>query len=124
MSAETWRVVLDDGKICNVMVRHDGPGWCVARYHLFDVGDVTPRAAIARFCAAGVWSVVEILAPGQPSRAEVENALAEAHAREASFVAHIEASDAGALRDRAEIARLRAEIEAAAFIVRGRGVAK
>ena len=69
---EKWRVIDESGEAREVAVRSDGPRWCVAEFGKFEVGDVTPRSAIARFCAASLWPVAEILAPGQPSRAEVE----------------------------------------------------
>lgn len=106
MTTATWRVVLDSGAIGCLGVGDAGGGW-------HDVGGrqyhpATPlRAAIAHAAWERDWAVVEILAPGELTRAE-----ALAAAQRAATFAETERDTLRGLVDgmREENERLRADL--------------
>ena len=108
MTTETWRVVTEGGAIGSLEARAEAGGW-------HDVGGrqyhpLTPlRAAIAHAAWERDWAVVEILAPGELTRAE---ALADA--QRAATLAETERDTLRGLVDgmREESERLRADIAA------------
>lgn len=74
MSTETWRVIDENGAE-HVAIVETSEGKLVAvtiRRRFGYPCDTRVRAAIAREAWAADIAVAEILAPGQPSRAEVE----------------------------------------------------
>lgn len=86
--AETWRVVLADGTVREVLVRAghsftDGVGY-FARLSPTDTMafGADPRGAVLRLAVARYLDVAEILSPGEPSRAELtaDRALADRRA--------------------------------------------
>ena len=82
---ETWRVECEDGEVREVEAWRQtwGSGmWCA---FLPGSGNGTaplpsPRAAVAQMAGRQGWPVVAVLAPGQPTRAEVETELRDARA--------------------------------------------
>lgn len=74
MSAETWRVIDEDGaEHATIVETSEGKLVAVTiRRRCGYPCDTRVRAAIAREAWADDIAVAEILAPGQPSRAEVE----------------------------------------------------
>lgn len=77
MSAQTWRIVLADGTVREVVVRAghsftDGVGY-FARLSPTDTMafGADPRGAVLRLAVARYLDVAEILSPGEPSRAEL-----------------------------------------------------
>lgn len=85
MSAQTWRIVLADGTVREVVVRagHSFTDGVVyfARLSPTDtmVFGADPRGAVLRLAVARYLDVAEILAPGEPTRAELR-AQVEAYA--------------------------------------------
>ena len=76
MTTETWRAELDSGAIGCLGVADAGGGWHDVdgrQYH-----PATPlRAAIAHAAWERDWAVVEIVAPGELTRAEAVAAMRE-----------------------------------------------
>lgn len=74
MSAETWRVIDENGaEHAAIVETSEGKLVAVTIRRRFGYPcDTRVRAAIAREAWAADIAVAEILAPGQPSRAEVE----------------------------------------------------
>ena len=69
MSAETWRVVLDDGNVREVFVERDGDvcAASVAGHPIRFLSPIPRRAVVAM---AQCWPVREVLAPGEMTRDE------------------------------------------------------
>lgn len=74
-SPQVWRVECDDG-VREVTLLRNGHGSLVVRapMHVEMVYSPTApeRYAVSRYAGACGWPVVEIVAPGQPTRAELE----------------------------------------------------
>lgn len=72
---QTWRVVLASGEMREVVTESidDGHQCAVGNYHGWGT---TPPAAIAAVVGVHGWPVAEILAPGEPTRAELVAQLA------------------------------------------------
>ena len=76
---ETWRVALADGTTREVRAAQYEPGdaeaW-VPDYRSHHKGAATMRQAVAKVAVANEWPIVEVLAPGDRTRADVlaENA--------------------------------------------------
>ena len=68
--AETWRVVLASGEVREVSPEHNEVQWCtfVDGYHGWGR---TQHASISAVVGMHGWPVAEILAPGEPTRAEM-----------------------------------------------------
>jgi len=68
--SETWRVVLASGEVREVSPEHNEVQWCtfVDGYHGWGR---TQHASISAVAGMHGWPVVEILAPGEPTRAEM-----------------------------------------------------
>lgn len=117
MSAhETWRVVCQGGEVREVAVTHDGRLWRAQVRHasgtvVADEMAATPRQAVACLCGKWAWPVVEILVPGEVSRAELMATIDALRANTAALgeeVASLEAARA----EVAEVAELRAAVRA------------
>ena len=103
--AETWRVVLASGEVLSVEAWTDADGVPWARHRTASGEDLvcshTPREAVVRAVAYAYSGIVEILAPGEPTRAE----LAAQHADPARLRAEHAAALATARREGAEAMR-------------------
>lgn len=76
--AETWRVIDDAGEVRIVEVTHVTnqsfpywEAWCHAERHGGMLSQNSARHAVLELAANHKWNAVEILAPGEPTRAEV-----------------------------------------------------
>ena len=83
---ETWRVVLADGDVREVMIERRLGYWHAlffeaGRREAFGPARATPFDAIARAPAPSYLDVREILAPGELSRAEIMKRVREATAK-------------------------------------------
>ncbi len=110
MSAQTWRVVLASGEVRKVLAEPCALGWRVDRGPLRVTG-ASPVSAVAAAVNAMNWSAVEILAPGQLTRAELRVAAwregAEAAREDALEFLSLRADDMGRKhRDRDLIAQV------------------
>ncbi len=82
---QTWRVVLADGTVRDAVIHEDkGEFWARMRPGGIGSCQPTPWAAITRLATAIALDVAEVLAPGEPTRAELlaENAAQRAAVRE------------------------------------------
>lgn len=83
--AETWRVVLASGEVLSVEAWTDADGVPWARHRTTYGEDLachhTQREAVTRAVALAFPSITEILAPGEPTRAEAVAAERERCAR-------------------------------------------
>ena len=72
-SPQVWRVECDDA-VREVTVTRDGACWYadVPEMAVEPQPGPTPRQAVAGFAGVWRWPVVGVLAPGQPTRAELE----------------------------------------------------
>jgi hypothetical protein len=75
--AETWRAVLEDGSVREAAVTrrdHLGRAYWRAESGAIPMGEsfTSARHAVVNLASFSHWPVVEILAPGQLTRAEVE----------------------------------------------------
>ena len=100
--AETWRVVLASGEVLSVEAWTDADGVPWARHRTASGEDLvcshTPREAVVRAVAYAYSGIVEILAPGEPTRAE----LAAQHADLVAEVRRLTAALDAARREGAE----------------------
>lgn len=96
--AETWRVVLADGSVREVRVEisPDGRVWAESADGAAEGAGADARLAVMRVARFLGVSVREILAPGEPTRAE---AVAFERGRDAVDEAGARAMRAAALRD-------------------------
>jgi len=79
-----WRVSLPDGEARAVEVRQQGADfWASMRPGGVGSCEPSPRTAIARLVASMGLDIAEILAPGQPSRAEISDTRGVEAMREA-----------------------------------------
>ena len=72
MSTETWRVECEEGDVREVPVTPITPTTWRADGSSVFAYDGDARSAVERLSRALSWRIVAIIAPGQPSRAEVE----------------------------------------------------
>ena len=104
---ETWRVVLASGEVLSVEAWTDADGVPWARHRTACGEDLvcshTPREAVVRAVAYAYSGIVEILAPGEMTRAElaaqlaaVTRELAALRAQQAPLVACVDALRAAA----------------------------
>lgn len=70
MASETWRVVLASSEVREVEVESNGVQWCAFEDGYHGWGREQPSAVAAVVGLHG-WPVAEILAPGEPTRAEL-----------------------------------------------------
>lgn len=66
---ETWRVALASGEVREVVVEYNGVQWRTFVDDYFGWGRA-PQSAVAAVVGMHGWPVAEILAPGEPTRAE------------------------------------------------------
>jgi hypothetical protein len=84
-----WRVVLEDGTVHGVVTRETENGLVVRRadglgHNVVMVSASYAREGITRLCSRHDWPVVEIVAPDERSRAQIEahlNAMREDYKR-------------------------------------------
>lgn len=97
--AETWRVVLADGSVREVIVTEDAGLWTAHCEGCATFSHASPtlavRALVRGFLGAS-FDVREILSPGEPTRAEL---VAFERGRDAADEAGARAMRAAALRD-------------------------
>ena len=86
---ETWRVALASGEVREVVVEYNGVQWRTFVDDYFGWGRA-PQSAVAAVVGMHGWPVAEILAPGEPTRAELiaERDAAHAALTEARRVLH------------------------------------
>ncbi len=73
---QTWRVVLADGTVHDAVIHEDkGEFWARMRPGGIGSCQPTPWAAITRLATAIALDVAEVLAPGEPTRAEFAAAV-------------------------------------------------
>lgn len=89
MTAETWRVVLADGSVREVVVtQHESGQWLARVPGVWgEEHGVTPASAVTRLVLSVGWALREILAPGEPTRAEAVAAERERCARVCDAIA-------------------------------------
>lgn len=102
MSAETWRVVLDDGSVREVprveaCADSLGPGF-IAGNEIGTTWGRCARSAVAGFASAMHWPVAAILAPGEVTREEAADDKVVAVLADVARTVRYEASNHGALR--------------------------
>lgn len=116
-AADVWRIAIYGGEVLSVLVERSSRGrlW-LSRWNGLTWQGFTPRAALASLAGDYRWDVAEILAPGEPTRAEALTALRTQHAADVA---------AAVARERERIvARIRAhadECNAAAEDADGEG---
>ena len=94
MASETWRVVLRDGSVLEVAVDRMGRLPVTASWDNYRCDGSDPWDAISKmFSATFGVHVTEILAPGEPTRAEAVAAERERCARACDSVAQWEAAE-------------------------------
>lgn len=90
--AETWRVVLASGEVREVRVEALDDGGFEARWGDCDVeSDDSEHDAVLWLASCFSWGAVEILAPGEPTRAELR-AQVEAYAAQLAPMTRAEAA--------------------------------
>lgn len=108
MSGETWRVVLATGETEEVTVTQDGDGWVAQCEGDPPAWDATRRDAVMRLALMVLsWPVREILAPGEPTRAEI---TAERDELAASLTAERDELRSALLDDTARMKRRRDDL--------------
>ena len=98
-----WRVVLDDGTTHGVVTRVTQSGLVVRRADNYGHNVLMPsydyaREGVTRLCSRNGWPVVEVLAPGEPTRAELRDAVRDYLAAQDAIAAN--AANIGAFEDR------------------------
>lgn len=80
-AADVWRIAIYGGEVLSVLVERSSRGrlW-LSRWNGLTWQGFTPRAALASLAGDYRWDVAEILAPGEPTRAEALTALRAQHA--------------------------------------------
>lgn len=98
-----WRVVLDDGTVHGVVTHETENGLVVRRADNYGHNVLMPsydyaREGVTRLCSRHAWPVVEVLAPGEPPRAELLDAVRAYLV--AQYAIDVNAANIGAFEDR------------------------